>query len=73
MKAAVVVILSALLFIAALGFVALLAGLPVMLLWNWLMPKIFGLPELTFLQAFGMFWLTSILFKGQSSSSSPKE
>lgn len=73
MKVALIALLSALLFIAVLGLVALFAGLPVMLLWNWLMPKIFGLPELTFLQAFGMFWLTSILFKGQSSSSSSKE
>lgn len=43
------------LFIAALGFVT-------MSLWNWLMPMIFGLPELTLLQTYGLLLLSKILF-----------
>ena len=36
----------------------------VMLLWNWLLPPLFGLPELTLLQAFGLLVLSRILFGG---------
>jgi hypothetical protein len=43
----------------------LLAGLAlaVMLLWNWLMPEIFGLPTLSFVQALGLTVLCHLLFK----------
>jgi magnesium-transporting ATPase (P-type) len=55
----------------AIGGIALLAlcGLAVMLLWNWLMPYIFGLPTLDYWQAWGLLILCSILFKGIGSSS----
>lgn len=36
---------------------------PVQLLWNWLMPLIFGLPKITLVQAFGVMFLSNILFK----------
>ena len=36
----------------------------VMLLWNWLMPVIFGLVEITFWQALGILVLSKILFGG---------
>lgn len=49
--------------IGILGMVALILGLPLMLLWNWLMPTIFGLTEITFWQAVGLNFLSSILFK----------
>jgi hypothetical protein len=42
---------------------ALLIGGPLWLLWNWLMPLIFGLPQITFWQAVGLNILSSILFK----------
>jgi hypothetical protein len=47
----------------ALGalFIALI-GLVTMSLWNWLMPMIFGLPELTLLQTYGLLLLAKILF-----------
>jgi hypothetical protein len=47
---------------ALLCLVCLILGLPLMLLWNWLMPLVFGLPTLTFWQAVGMNLLASILF-----------
>jgi hypothetical protein len=43
---------------------ALLCGWVVMLLWNWLMPDIFGLKQITYWQAWGLFILSSLLFKG---------
>ena len=33
-------------------------------LWNWLMPAIFGLHAITYLQAFGLLVLSWILFRG---------
>lgn len=37
-------------------------GYCIMLLWNWLMPVIFGLPIITFWQAVGIDVLMTILF-----------
>lgn len=40
----------------------LAAGGVVMLLWNWLIPEIFGLRTITYFQALGLFLLGRILF-----------
>jgi hypothetical protein len=51
--------------IAGVGFAVLFAlvfGLVVKILWNWLMPAIFGLGEITFWQAFGIVLLAKLLF-----------
>jgi hypothetical protein len=57
------VILEGILKIMAIvSLVCLLLGLPLMLLWNWLMPVIFGLSEISFWQAVGLNLLASILF-----------
>jgi hypothetical protein len=42
---------------------AALVSLPVMLLWDWLMPTIFGLKEITWFQAWGLLFLCGLLFK----------
>lgn len=39
-------------------------GFLVMKLWNALMPDIFGLKEISYWQAWGLFLLSTILFKG---------
>jgi|7_EtaG_2_1085326.scaffolds.fasta_scaffold33152_3 hypothetical protein len=36
-------------------------SIPVCLLWNWLMPLIFGLPKLNLLESFGLSILVSLL------------
>jgi len=41
---------------------------PFMLLWNWLMPLIFGLTTLTFWQSFGLMLLCSFLFKSSNTN-----
>ena len=53
-------------FIGIIALVALILGLPVMLLWNWLMPTIFGLQIITFGQAIGLNLLSAILFSKSS-------
>jgi hypothetical protein len=42
-----------------------LAGLVVMLLWNWLAPALFGLKQIHYLQALGLLVLSRILFHGK--------
>lgn len=53
-------------FLMGIGFIGLffLFGWVVMLLWNWLMPEIFDLKQITYWQAWGLLLLSSILFKG---------
>jgi hypothetical protein len=41
-----------------------LGGWMVKTLWNWLLPTIFGLPQVTFWQALGLLVLSRILFSG---------
>lgn len=40
----------------------LLVTIPVQLLWNWLMPVIFGLPKISFWQTVGLILLINFLF-----------
>tara|TARA_B100001564_G_C20096808_1_gene427416 strand:+ start:77 stop:376 length:300 start_codon:yes stop_codon:yes gene_type:complete len=50
-------------FIAILMFfgMGMLLSIPLCLLWNWLMPFIFGLPKLNLFQTFGLSLLISLL------------
>jgi hypothetical protein len=59
-------------FLFAIGGAGLLAlfGLVVMALWNWLMPEIFGLKQITYWQAWGVLVLCCILFKNCNMSNS---
>jgi hypothetical protein len=50
--------------IAVAALVGFLLGIAVMALWNWLMPELFGLPEIGYWQAVGLFVLCHLLFKG---------
>ena len=54
---------SILTVIGLLMLVVMLLGLPLQLLWNWLMPSIFGLKYITFWEAVGLNTIASILFK----------
>ena len=53
-------VIGGVLVAACMGFIL---GFFVMLLWNWLMPDIFGLTTITFWQAWGLVILTHIFFK----------
>jgi hypothetical protein len=41
----------------------ILLGMPLQLLWNWLMPNLFDLPYISFWQAVGLNLLATILFR----------
>ena len=47
--------------------VSLVCALPVMWLWDWLMPTIFELKEITLFQAWGLSALCGLLFKDNTS------
>lgn len=55
--------------ITAIVLIALVMSLPTMWLWNWLMPVIFKLPEITFWQALGLNVLSGIFFKNSTTES----
>lgn len=67
-----IIIASALLLVLFAAIFAVFAGIPVMLLWNWLMPALFGLPVIGFFQAVGLSFLCRILF-GTGSTSTKKD
>ncbi len=54
----------ALIILAVITMVLLVVAL-VQCLWNWLLPDIFGLKEISYWQAFGLFILAKLLFGGK--------
>ena len=52
-----ILLISAIMFFV----VGMVLSIPLCLLWNWLMPFIFGLPKLNLLQTFGLSILISLL------------
>ncbi len=51
------ILIGAIMFFA----IGITLSIPLCLLWNWLMPYIFGLPKLTLLESFGLSILISLL------------
>jgi hypothetical protein len=45
-------------------FLAFIFGYFVMLLWNWIMPALFGLPVITYWMGFGIIILARLIFGG---------
>lgn len=60
--------LAYLLIIIMFAVVAVVLAIPVWLLWNWLMPTIFGVTKITIIQSLGISWLCSLLFGGSSNN-----
>ncbi|MFO7612310.1 MAG: hypothetical protein R6W99_07490 [Clostridia bacterium] len=57
------------------ALLAFLLGWIIMLLWNWLMPALFGLGTITYWQGFGIFFFAKLIFgfSGGHSESGHKE
>ena len=62
-------ILGIVVVLVILAAFSLIGAIPLYFLWNWLMPEIFAVKVVTFMQAWGMLFLTSILFKNNTSAS----
>lgn len=60
-------------FAGIILLMGLLWALPTMLLWDWLMPELFGLSTITIWQAWGLNILAGILFKNTNTINSKKE
>ena len=45
-------------------FLAFIFGYFVMILWNWIMPQLFGFPEIDYWLAFGIIILSRLIFGG---------
>ena len=52
-----ILLISAIMFFV----IGMVLSIPLCLLWNWLMPFIFGLPKLNLLQTFGLSILISLI------------
>ena len=55
--------------VVAIVLLAVLSAIPVWLLWNMVVPEIFGLPAIGLMQALALSILSSCLFKNTISSS----
>jgi hypothetical protein len=68
---------SVLTFLGMLVFVlfghALLLAIPVMILWNMVIPELFHLPEINYFQAFVLYVLCGLLFKNPNKIEKKKE
>ena len=68
MKKTLEIILTVLGVLLGALVIDMIFAYPVMLLWNWLMPTIFGLPVVTFWQSLGLMFLSSLLFGSKNST-----
>ena len=59
--------------ISMMFVISAFSALPVMWLWNYTMPDIFNLPEISFWQALALNVLCNCLFKSTNSSSNNKK
>ena len=55
--------------IALIAILAIVFSFPTMWLWNWLMPTLFGLVKINWLQALGLNVLSGILFRSSCNES----
>jgi len=55
-------ILASIVIVLVIIGIGMLLAIPTWLLWNWLMPTIFGLRKITLVEAFGLTLLSNILF-----------
>jgi len=65
---------AALVLALAVSFIAsVLIAYPVKWLWNWLMPEIFGLAEVSALQAWGLVFLLNLMTPNRNRSEKKSE
>lgn len=58
--------------LCVIAIMGVVLALPVMLLWNWVMPDIFNLPTIDFWHALGLSLLSCCLFNWGNGSSKKK-
>lgn len=66
-------ILAVLFVLLVFAIVCLLITVPVLYLWNWVMPIVFGLPVITFWQTLGLLILSGVFFKNPNFNKSKGE
>lgn len=66
------ILVGVLMVVGAIVLVAVLSAVPVMFLWNALLPDLFGIQAIGFWQALGISTLCGLLFKNSTSSNSKK-
>lgn len=64
---------AGIIIIAIHAFVALILGIVVMLMWNWIMTMLFGLPTIGYIEGWGIAYLSGLLFNRSTSINTKKE
>jgi hypothetical protein len=65
--------MGVLVFIAGALVLCVIVGLPVMYLWNWLIPDLFGIREIRFWEAVGLTLLFEFMLPGSGGGPSGKK
>ncbi len=65
-KKAIALIMAIIVTIMMVIVTSLIAAIPVYFLWNWLIPDIFGLTTISFIQAVGLCFLVQSLLPSSS-------
>lgn len=74
MKDAITTALATLILnLLAIVIGAFITGLIVMLVWNWLMPAIFDIRTITYLQGWGISFLCGLLFRSATTTTVSKD
>ena len=63
MNSVIVLFLGLILGAVVIAVFGLIMAIPIMYLWNWIMPDLFDLKTITYLQAWGVFFLAGLLIK----------
>lgn len=72
-KKAIALIMAIIVTMVMVIVTSLIAALPVYFLWNWLIPDIFGLTTINFIQAAGLCFLVKLLLPCSSTVKKNKE
>lgn len=65
-KNAIALIMSIIVTMMIAIVISLIAAIPVYFLWNWLIPDIFGLTTINFIQTVGLCFLVKLLLPSSS-------
>lgn len=72
-KNAIALIMSIIVTMMITIVISLIAAIPVYFLWNWLIPDIFGLTTINFIQTVGLCFLVKLLLPCSSTVKKNKE
>jgi len=68
-----VFIIAVVMILTVLGGIAVLTVLPLWLIWNWMIPGLFGVPEISIFEALGLIVMARIIFPSSNINKALKD